>query len=169
MSTLYYDVFSPHLNVFHYIKEACMFYSGFFAGLRSFIILVALIQCILLTALTLLIHIREIMMIIIHHKSTTPITDIVSINKRLTIPKEKVLVQKLPCAYVGQWEDLVDSHKQSGVHRNKLQPLKARRPAGQSLRARLLQPVNVRLEAKERTFREIEEGDYGIKKALRRQ
>lgn len=69
------------------------------------------------------------------------------------------MIQELLCANIGQWEDRVDSQKQSTVDRNQLQALQARHPARQDLRSWLPQPVNVRLEAKERTFTEMDGGD----------
>lgn len=74
------------------------------------------------------------------------------------IPKEKVLIQEILCANVIQWKNRVDSQEQSAVDGNCLQTLQARHPAGQRLRAWLLQPVNVCLEAKERTFWDEMEG-----------
>lgn len=88
---------------------------------------------------------------------------IICIINLLKAPEENVPVQKLLCANVGQREDRVDPQEQSGVHGNQLQALQARHPAGQSLRARLPQPVGVRLEAKERTFRKKEGGEGGMK------
>lgn len=74
----------------------------------------------------------------------------------MSIPKEKVLIQEIICENVGQWKDGVDGQEQGAVDGNQLQTLQARHPAGQGLWTRLPQPVIVRLEAKERTFREME-------------
>ncbi|KAF3839671.1 hypothetical protein F7725_018388, partial [Dissostichus mawsoni] len=46
------------------------------------------------------------------------------------IPKEKVLIQELVCANVGEWEDGVDGDEQSAVERNELQALQARPQPG---------------------------------------
>lgn len=76
-------------------------------------------------------------------------------------------IHKLLCADISQGKDRVDSQEQSGVDRNQLQTLQARRPARQGLRVGLPQPVHVGLEAKEWTLREMKGWDHMMKAGLR--
>lgn len=85
------------------------------------------------------------------------------------IPVEKVLIQEPVCADVGQRKEGVNGQKQSSVHGDRLQTLQTRLPAGQSQRFRLTQPINIRLEAKERTFIKVEWWDKGENSTVRRQ
>jgi len=77
------------------------------------------------------------------------------------IPEEEVLVQEVLRADVAQGEDGVDSHKQSPVDRDQLQPLQAGGHGRQGQGAGLPQPVHEGLEAEKGPFEEHMEGWEG--------